>query len=116
MIEALRAAGFLGVESDGPKLHARLWASSVEFTATPDDHGWTLALHWPVRTSQAQRDGWNKTHPTAQMDLDLGETRLSMQVPEGDPQALIVWSAIAEQAIAHLTRWRRAQRQPGEGM
>ncbi|MDO8883010.1 hypothetical protein, partial [Pseudotabrizicola sp.] len=113
--DALRQAGFLAVESDGRVLHARLWASSVEFTATPEDEQWRLALHWPVRATDPQRTQWNVAHPDAPMDIHNGETRLSMQVLPRDPQSLHHWAAVAEEAVGNLIRWRRAQRQPGEG-
>ncbi|TGD67705.1 hypothetical protein EYC08_03350 [Tabrizicola sp. WMC-M-20] len=115
MIAALRTAGFLAVEVEGDVLHARLWASSVDFTATPEGDQWRLALYWPVRASDAQRAQWNATHPDAPMDIRNGETRLSMRVSSDDPQRLSLWAALAEEAIAQMVRWRRAQRQPGEG-
>lgn len=115
MIDVLRQAGFLAVEAEGEILHARLWASSTDFTARPDGDHWQLALHWPVRASETQRAQWNATHPHAPMDIHQGETRLSMQVQKPDPQTLHLWAALAEQAVAQQIRWRRAQRQPGEG-
>ncbi|MDR7123409.1 hypothetical protein [Pseudotabrizicola sp. 4114] len=115
MIEALRQAGFLAVEAEGDTIHARLWAASVDFTSTPEGDHWHLALQWPVRANDAQRAQWNAAHPDAAMDIHNGETRLSMRVPPGDVQALHLWTALAEQAVADLIRWRRAQRQPGEG-
>jgi hypothetical protein len=115
MIDALRAAGFGGIEAEGEVIHARLWASSVEFTATPEAGRWRLALQWPVRASDAQRAGWSSSHPEAPMDIHLGETRVSMLVT-GESAELHLWAALAEQAVAEMIRWRRAQRQPGEGM
>ncbi|RGP38262.1 hypothetical protein [Pseudotabrizicola alkalilacus] len=115
MIEALRQAGFLAVEAEGDILHARLWAASVDFTATPEGDVWHLALHWPVRANDAQRAQWNAAHPNAAMDINNGETRLSMRVQAGDRQGLHHWASVAELAVAQLIRWRRAQRQPGEG-
>ncbi|MFN4155559.1 MAG: hypothetical protein ACK4HF_12970 [Paracoccaceae bacterium] len=115
MITALRQAGFLAVEAEGDLVHARLWASSVDFTATPDGDQWLFALNWPVRASDAQRAQWNASHPDAPMDIHNGETRLSMRVTPDNPRALRLWAALAEQALAQLIRWRRAQRQPGEG-
>ena len=115
MITALREAGFLAVEAEGEMIHARLWASSVDFTATPDGDHWQLALHWPVRASAAQRAQWAATHPAAPMDIHNGETHLLMRVSKDDPQSLPLWAALAEEAVAQLIRWRRAQRQPGEG-
>lgn len=116
MIEALKAAGFPGVEAEGEVIHARLWSASVEFTARPEEGGWRLALQWPLRASAAQIAAWNDGHPEAPMDLHLGETRLSMRLQSGDGEALHRWSALAEEAVATCIRWRRAQRAPGEGM
>ena len=115
MIATLRAVGFPGVEAEGKTVHARLWASSVDFTATQDGDQWHLALHWPVRASDAQRAQWNASHPDAPMDIHKGETRLSMRVQPEDQPALHLWAALAEQAVAQLILWRRAQRAPGEG-
>lgn len=116
MINDLKRAGFLAVEAEGDILHARLWSSSIEFTATPKSHGWLLALQWPVRATQAQLDGWNDAHPGAPMDLHLGETRLTMQAEAGDLMRLAEWAAMAEKAVATCIKWRKAQRAPGEGM
>lgn len=115
MIEALKAAGFPGVEASGDVIHARLWASSLEFTATPVAGRWKFALQWPFRATDAQRALWNGSYPDAPMDLYLGETRVSMLVLEMDVATLHRWAAVAEDAVAHLIRWRREQRQPGEG-
>ncbi|MDO8882366.1 MAG: hypothetical protein U0934_10450 [Pseudotabrizicola sp.] len=115
MIDALRQAGFLAVEAEGGTIHARLWSGSVDFTATRAGDQWQLALHWPVRASKAQRESWNASHPHALMDIHQGETRLLMRVPCDSLHALHLWAALAEQAVARLTRWRRMQRQPGEG-
>ena len=115
MIDALRQAGFLAVEAEGDILHARLWASSVEFTATPEGDQWRLALHWPLRATETQRAAWTTSHPTCPMDIHNGETRLSMRVNPDEQAALHLWAALAEQALAQMIRWRRAQRQPGEG-
>ena len=49
------------------------------------------------------------------MDIHNGETRLTMRIHPDDPAALPLWAALAEAAVAQMIRWRRAQRQPGEG-
>lgn len=117
MKDALIAAGFPGVEvAEDGALHARLWSSSVEFTATPDAGGWRLALQWPVRASAAQRTAWAAQHPDAPMDLHEGETRVTFRVRDGQEAGLHRWAAIAEEAVATCIGWRRAQRAPGEGM
>ncbi|NEX45958.1 hypothetical protein [Pseudotabrizicola algicola] len=115
MKDALQQAGFLAVEAEGDTLHARLWASSTDFTATPEGDHWLLALHWPLRASEAQRSDWNAAHPRAPLDIHNGETRLTMRVRADDAAALPLWAALAEEAVAQMIRWRRAQRQPGEG-
>lgn len=116
MIKALQAAGFPGAETEGEVIHARLWSSSVEFTARPEGGGWRLAVQWPLRASDAQIAGWNIAHAPAVMDICAGETRVSVVVSQGDEAALHQWAALAEQAVATMIRWRRQQRAPGEGM
>ena len=116
MIDALRAAGFPGVEADGGVVHARLWSSSVEFTVVPENGAWRFALAWPVRATEDQRAGWNLAHPDAPMDIHLGETRISMRIADPGRDRLLHWAAVAEEAVAECIRWRRAQRAPGEGM
>ncbi|MFN3846939.1 MAG: hypothetical protein ACK4RZ_14110 [Paracoccaceae bacterium] len=115
MIEALKAAGFPGVEADGPIVHARLWASSLEFTASPRASDWRLCLQWPVRATAAQCASWTAAYPDCPMDIHLGETRVSTVVDQTDIEALRRWAAVAEDAVAQMIRWRRAQRLPGEG-
>lgn len=116
MITALRETGFVGVEDEGGVIHARLWSSSVEFTARAEGADWLLALQWPVRATQDQIRDWAMQHPDAPMDIHLGETRVTMQVAQGDRSALHRWAAVAEAMVAQCIRWRRAQRAPGEGM
>lgn len=116
MQAALHAAGFVGIDCEGPAIHARLWSSSVEFVATPEGEGWLLAVQWPVRASPAQIAEWNAQHPLVPMDIHLGETRVSMRVNADDTAALHAWAAVAETMVAQAIRWRRAQRAPGEGM
>lgn len=115
MKQALEQAGFLGIEAEGNVLHARLWASSVEFTATPEGDLWRLAIAWPLRASDTQLGAWNAAHPKAPLDIHLGETRLSCLTTPDDAQALQQWHSLAEEALAQMIRWRRAQRAPGEG-
>lgn len=116
MINALRDAGFPGVEAVGETIHARLWSSSVEFTLTPEGAKWRLSLIWPLRASETQIAWWNGQHPEAIMDIFAGETRLSMLVDDADGTALHRWATLAELAVQHCIQWRRAQRAPGEGM
>lgn len=116
MQAALRTAGFVGVDYEGPVIHARLWSSSVEFVASPEGDAWVLAVQWPVRASPSQLAGWNAQHPFAPMEIYLGETRVTMRVGAEDTAALHTWAAVAESMVAQAIRWRRAQRAPGEGM
>ena len=114
MAQALRAAGFAGVEAEGDTVFARLSASGAEFRADPQGAAWCLSLTWPLRASPAQQAGWNAAHPQAPMDLWLGETRVSMRLPP-DPAALLACGPRAEAAPARLIRWRPAQPAPGPG-
>ena len=120
MIDALHTAGFLGITVEGDTIHARLWASSAEFSARPAGGGnvglWEVSLIWPIRASTLQIANWNDAHPDLRMDLHGGETRVRLLVAEGDMSALHHWAAGAEEAVATFVRWRRAQRAPGEGM
>ncbi|GEM_PF-959975 len=115
MIEDLERAGFLSLEPEGDVIHGRLWASSIEFTATPEGDLWRLAVAWPVRARDDQLAEWNALYPQAPLDIHLGETRLSQLVEENHHQALTRWASLAENAVAQMIRWRRAQRAPGEG-
>ncbi len=116
MQKCLRDAGFGGVETAEGVIYARLWSASVEFTAQAEGEGWVLALQWPVRATQGQMAGWTSTHPDAPMDIHRGETRVTMQIAQGDEMALHRWAAMAEAMVAQCIRWRRTQRAPGEGM
>jgi hypothetical protein len=104
------------VDLDDGVIHARLWASSVEFTATPEAESWLLCLQWPMRATPALCADWARTHPDVLMDIHKGETRVSMRVAPGDAAALQIWAVTAEAAVAALIRLRRAQRRLGEGM
>ena len=116
MAHSLRQAGFFGVEVADGVIYARLWSSSVEFTAQHEGAGWVLAQHWPVRATEVQMAGWQAHHPDAHMDIHKGETRMQMQVAQGDMSALYRWAAVAEDMVAQCAEWRRRQRAPGEGM
>ncbi len=117
MKAALQAAGFPGVEEEGGVIHARLWSASAPFTATQEGDGfWRLALSWPVRATPAQIAQWGAAHPDAPMDIDAGETRITMRIDRADPAQLARWAAVAEKAVITCIGWRRKQRAPGEGM
>ena len=116
MIAALHEAGFPGVCAEADVIHARLWSSSVEFTATKEAEGWTLAVQWPVRATPGQIAHWTAHHPEAPMDIHLGETRVTMRGVTGDGPTLHRWAVVAEAMVAQCIRWRRARRALDEGM
>jgi hypothetical protein len=116
MADSLRQAGFSGVEVADGVIYARLWSSSVEFTAQREGARWVLALQWPVRATDAQMAGWKARYPYAPLDIHKGETRMQMAVAQGDTPALHRWAVGAEDMVARCIEWRRAQRAPGEGM
>ena len=112
--EALQQAGFPNVEPEGEMVHARLEPSGIEFRAEPEGEAWRLMLHWPMRAPERHLAAWNAGKTEALMDIHKGETRLSM-LTTGDKAELARWSLWAEEGIAAMVRWRREQRQPGEG-
>lgn len=114
MEQALRQAGCVGVEvgAEGV-IYARLDAALPEFTVQPDGARWRFALQWPVRASEAQREGWALLHPDAPLDVDLGETRMQFW---GGVQDVPRWADLAAAMVAQCIRWRRATRQGDEGM
>lgn len=114
MINALRAAGFTGVEEEAGVIYARLSASGAEFRVEPEGAAWVLSLTWPVRGSAAQRAAWMARHPGAELDIHQGETRLRLRISGADE--LPHWAALAEAAVVAMVGWRRQQRAPGEGM
>lgn len=113
---ALAAAGFPGGEREGERVFARLSAAGGEFTAQPTGAGWELTLCRAVRASDRQRAEWAARHPDAPLDLWQGETRLRLVVAAGDAAALARWAALAEALVVATTRWRKGQRDRGEGM
>ncbi|MDZ7905105.1 MAG: hypothetical protein U5N55_04545 [Cypionkella sp.] len=113
MMAAMQAAGFVGIETAGGVIYARTHDALPEFTAQPVGEAWRFAIQWPLRVSAAQLARWNALHPTAPMDLELGETRLQFT---GGPEALADWRGLVDDMVATCTRWRRATRQMDEGM
>jgi hypothetical protein len=113
MQNAMRAAGFVGIEDAGGVIYARTHAALPEFTATPEGDMWRFAIIWPLRASDAQRAAWGAMHPDAPLDVDLGETR--MQFCAGRA-GLGRWADLVAEMVATCTRWRRATRQQDEGM
>ena len=115
MEQALRSAGFAGVESMDGVIYARSNPAWPEFTATPVGEHWLLALAWPVRATEAQIAGWTALHPDAPMDIYQGETRITLlALPQAEP--LQRWAALTEAMVGKCVEWRRATRQRDEGM
>lgn len=115
MLQAMQAAGFVGVEAVGDVIYARTHPAYPEFTATPAHQGdlWHFAIQWPLRASAAQKMAWNAAHPLAPLDVDLGETRMQFF---GAAQDLAQWAALVDEMVITCTAWRRATRQMDEGM
>lgn len=114
LVQALTAAGFCGVEQADGVVYARLTAADGEFTARPLGQGCELALCRSVRAADWQMAEWALHHPGAPLDLWQGETRLRLVVtPDG--AALARWAALAEAFVLASTRWRKSQRDRGEG-
>ncbi len=113
MLQAMQAAGFVGVESVGNVIYARTYAALPEFTAAPEGEAWRFAIDWPLRASEAQRRAWNALHPDAPLDVDLGETRMQFL---GGVDDLPRWAALVDEMVASCTKWRRLTRQMDEGM
>lgn len=116
LADALRAAGFPGVEREAGLVHARLSALDGEFTAEEAGGVWVLVLSRPVRASEAQLAGWQASHPDTPLDIHRGETRLVLRLAVGDAAGLHRWAALAEAAVLACNGWRRGQRAGGEGM
>lgn len=116
LAEGMRAAGFSGVEDEGRRVFARLAGAGAEFVADAEGGHWHLSISRPVRAGAPQLADWASHHPDTPLDIHLGETRLRLTVPAGDTSALIRWEALAEAMVIACNRWRRAQRDRGEGM
>lgn len=114
LAQALIAAGFSGIEQADGVVYARLTAADGEFTARPLGQGCELALCRSVRAADWQMAEWALHHPEAPLDLWQGETRLRLVItPDG--AALTRWAALAEAFIQASVRWRKGQRDRGEG-
>lgn len=113
---ALQAAGFPAVEAEGDLVHARLSAAEGAFTAQEDGGLWLLTFSRPVRASEGQFAEWRAADPDAPMDIHRGETRLALHLAPDDADGLHRWAALAEAAVVATVRWRKAQRDRGEGM
>jgi hypothetical protein len=118
LADALRAAGFAGVEIAENRLYARAEGpDSPEFLAEETPSGWRFSLTHPVRASQAALADWNARHPDAPIDVETGETRLTMLLPAAPRREdLILWAGLAERFVQSALVWRRTRRAAGEGM
>ena len=112
----LHAAGFAGVEREGQTVFARDGAEAPEFTVEAAG-GWRFALRFPVRATEGEREAWMRANPAGRLDIEAGETRLVMVLPEGADVAagLEVWRGLARVASQAAVVWRRRQK-PVHGM
>ena len=113
MEQALRDAGFSGVEVVDGVIYARSDAALPEFTATVSGADWLLAAAWPLRATDAQIADWMAVHPHVPMDIHNGETRISMRAT---PTDLPRWRTVTAAMVVQCVEWRRATRQRDEGM
>ena len=113
MEQALREAGFSGVEVVDGVIYARSDAALPEFTATPAGADWILSQAWPLRATDVQMADWTAQHPDAPMEIGNGETRISMRATPAD---LPRWREVTAAMVAQCVAWRRATRQRDEGM
>ena len=109
--QALREAGFAGVEVDGPLVFARA-AGGLEFTLTPGPDA-RLSLRFPVRASDGDMRVWMAANPPGTMALQAGEVELSL--PLTRPVDLAPWPALVHSAERAAAQWRRGLR-PLSGM
>ena len=114
MIEqALREAGFTGVETVDGVVFARSNPALPEFTARAVDGAWHLSQAWPLRASDRQIAAWNALYPQVPMDIHHGETRITLWATA---ETLPLWAEMTEKMVAQCVAWRRATRQRDEGM
>ena len=114
LAQKLTAAGFAGAEVADGLVYARLTAADGEFTARPMTGKCELVLCRAVRAADWQLAEWALRHPDAPLDLWQGETRLRLLMTP-DAAALARWAALAEACIQASVRWRKGQRDRGEG-
>ncbi|GLS85333.1 hypothetical protein GCM10010873_03060 [Cypionkella aquatica] len=113
MEEALRAAGFTGIEVVDDVIYARSNPALPEFTVREIDNIWQLAQTWPLRASDPQIAAWNALHPEAPMDIYQGETRITQRATLA---TLPLWAELTAKMVAQCVTWRRVTRQRDEGM
>lgn len=107
---ALHAAGFEGIETDGPVLYART-ADALEFQATVDDL-YRLSIRYAVRASDTERAAWMRANPKGRLDIAQGETELTLSLPLDAelPAALADWAALVHAGAVAAVEWRRGQK------
>ena len=111
--QALKAAGFCGIEADQGTVYARVVPQAPEFRVEPGDSGWWLVLPWNVTPPPEALALWNARMGEARMAVQQGEARLVM--PFAGPDVLPRWAALAGEAEALFVAWRRGRRDV-EGM
>lgn len=117
---ALAAAGYEGVERDGATLYARADGDgAAEFTATGDGPV-RLAMRFPVRASDAERQAWMRANPKGRLEIAAGETELSLVIPADADDATLAtlladWRVLLHAGAVAAVGWRRGLR-PLEGM
>ena len=112
---ALAAAGYEGVERDGATLYARADGDgAAEFTATGDGPV-RLAMRFPVRASDAERQAWMRSNPKGRLEIAAGETELSLVIPADADDATLAALLADRRVLLHAgaaaaVGWRRGLR------
>ena len=110
LAQALRSAGFDGVETDGLTLYART-ADALEFQAKADDL-YRLSIRFAVRATDAERADWMRANPKGRLEIAAGETELTLSLPlDADlPKALSEWAKLVHAGAVAAVEWRRKQK------
>jgi hypothetical protein len=110
LAQALRSAGFSGVETDGPTLYART-ADALEFQATADDL-YRLSIRYTVRATDAERAAWMRANPKGRLEIAAGETELTLSLPlDADLHAALSdWAQLVHAGAVAAVDWRRRQK------
>lgn len=120
LAQALTAAGYEGVEREGNTLYGRADGDgAAEFTATGAGPI-RLAMRYPVRASDAERQAWMRANPKGRLEISAGETELSLVIPPDADDATLAalladWRALLHAGAVAAVGWRRGLR-PLEGM
>jgi hypothetical protein len=110
LAQALRTAGFDGVETDGPIVYART-ADALEFQATADAL-YRLSIRYAVRATDAERAAWIRANPKGRLEIAQGETELTLSLPlNADLSAALAdWAALVHAGAVAAVDWRRRQK------